>query len=86
MSYVPGAVLASFLTLTLTAAEPPRKTEVATIRGEVVGFSAVSPALQKQLEARNGKKPEPNPNAKGPNAHVGKHGFTYVSKQAKGKK
>jgi hypothetical protein len=57
----------------------PGKTEVASVKGKVVGYSNVSPALQKEIEAKYGKKPAPNPNAKGPNAQVSNRGFVYVS-------
>lgn len=57
----------------------PGKTEVASVKGKVVGYSNVSPALQKEIEAKYGKKPAPNPNAKGPNAQVTNRGFVYVS-------
>ncbi len=61
------------------------KTEATVIRGKLMGYSAVSPALQRQIEAKYGKKPDPDPKAKGPNAQVGKHGFAYVSPSAEGK-
>jgi hypothetical protein len=63
-----------------------RGRENVVIRGETVGFVSVSPALQKAIEAKNGKKPDPNPGAMGPNAEVRSDGFTYVSPTAKGKK
>jgi hypothetical protein len=76
-----------FLPLVLSAAAcaqqgpqlAPGKTEVASVKGKVVGYSNVSPALQKEIEAKYGKKSAPNPNAKGPNAQVTNRGFVYVS-------
>lgn len=56
------------------------------IRGETVGFVSVSPALEKEIEKKYGKKPDPQPGAMGPNAEVREDGFTYVSPSAKGKK
>ena len=58
--------------------------ETTVIRGKVMGYSSVSPALIKELEAKQGKKPEAPP--KGPHVFVGQHGFAYVSPQAEGKK
>ncbi len=43
--------------------QPPKKTEITQIRGKVMGFSSVSPALQKELEAKHGNKPAPDPNS-----------------------
>ena len=67
-------------------AQSGRGRQDVVIRGETVGFVSVSPALEKQIEAKNGKKPAPNPGAMGPNAEVRSDGFTYVSPTAKGKK
>lgn len=58
--------------------------EITVIRGKVMGFASVSPALTKELEAKQGKKPEAPP--KGPHVFAGKHGFAYVSPHAEGKK
>ena len=60
----------------------PNKTEITQIRGKIMGFSSVSPALQKEVEAKNGKKPAPDLQSKGPNSSVNKHGFAYVSPKA----
>lgn len=56
------------------------------IRGETMGFVSVSPALQKAVERKNGKKSDPDPEAMGPNAEIRDDGFTYVSPSAQGKK
>ena len=69
----------------LAQGQQTNKTEVVVIRGKVMGFASVSPALQKEIEAKHGKKPAPVANAMGPNAQVGKHGYTYVSPSAEGK-
>lgn len=61
------------------------RTEVTTIRGKVMGFASVSPALQAEIEARYGRRPRPDPNSRGPNAQVGRHGFAYVSPEAEKK-
>lgn len=58
--------------------------ETTVIRGKVMGFSSVSPALTKELDAKSGNKPAAPP--KGPHVFVGKHGFAYVSPHAEGKK
>lgn len=70
----------------LMAQGPPNNgKEVTVIRGKVMGFASVSPALTKELQAKQqGKKPEAPP--KGPHAFVGQHGFAYVSPHAEGKK
>ena len=63
-----------------------RSSQEIVIRGEAVGFVSVSPALQKAIEARTGKKPDVDPQALGPNTELRNDGFTYVSPSAKGKK
>ena len=62
------------------------KKQTTTIRGKNMGFTSVSPALQEEIAAKKGTKPAPDPNSKGPNAQVTKHGFAYVSPAAEGKK
>jgi len=68
------------------AQQQGNKKETTTIRGKNMGFTSVSPALEKDIEAKSGKKAAPDPKSKGPNAYVGKHGFAYVSPEAEGKK
>lgn len=75
------ACIAVACTMSLFAQQPTR-TEVNVIRGKPVGFSSVSPALQKQLEAKYGKRVAPDSKANGSNAQVTKRGFVYVTPTA----
>ena len=80
----------SFLLVVFLAAFAPcvyGQKQTTVIRGKNMGFSVVSPVVQKAVDAKYGKKPAPDAKSKGPNATVSKHGFAYVSpyKPPKGK-
>ncbi len=70
----------------LAQGRQPGKTELIVIRGKVMGLATASPALQKEIQAKYGAKPAPDPKVKGPNAQVGKNGFAYVSPHAEGRR
>ena len=81
-------VILSLACIPICAKDKKDEPELTIIRGKVVGFTSISPALLKEIEAKYGKKPDKDPESMGPNVHVGKHSVTYVSpyiEKSKGK-